>query len=169
MGTLMASDPYDRGDIVVSLPADPDQVVEIWTDGGCKPNPGPGGWAAVMTFRGAVKELSGAEAATTNNRMELTAVAVALERLKRPCHVVIHTDSQYVRNGITRWSTGWVRKGWRSSTGEPVANIDLWKRILAAAEAHRAEWRWVRGHAGNDMNERADRLATTARKTAFEG
>jgi ribonuclease HI len=158
----MASD-----DIVVTLPPDPNQVVEVWTDGGCKPNPGPGGWAAIMTFRGVVKELSGAEAATTNNRMELTAAAAALEALKRPCHIIIHTDSQYVQNGITRWSAGWVRKGWKSSTGDPVANIDLWKRILEAAKVHRVEWRWVRGHDGNDMNERADQLATSARRAAF--
>jgi ribonuclease HI len=160
----MASD-----DIVVSLPPDPDKVVEIWTDGGCKPNPGPGGWSAILTFRNVVKELSGAEPETTNNRMELTAAAMALESLKRPCHVIVHTDSQYLRNGITRWSSGWVRKGWRSSTGDPVANIDLWKRILAAQETHRVEWKWVRGHDGNDMNERADRLATEARRAAFGG
>jgi ribonuclease HI len=156
-------------DIVVSLPPDPDKVVEVWTDGGCKPNPGPGGWAAIMTFRNVVKELSGAEPQTTNNRMELTAAAAALESLKRPCHVVIHTDSQYLQNGITRWITGWVRKGWKGSVGDPVANVDLWKRILAAAEVHRVEWRWVRGHDGNDMNERADRLGTEARRAAFGG
>jgi ribonuclease HI len=143
--------------------------VQVWTDGGCKPNPGPGGWSAIMVFRNVVKELSGAEALTTNNRMELTAAAEALEALTRPCHVVVHTDSQYLRNGITRWSTGWVRKGWRNATGDPVANIDLWKRILAAAEVHRVEWKWVRGHDGNDMNERADRLATEARLAAFGG
>ena len=92
---------------------------------------------------------------------------MALEALTRPCHVVVHTDSQYLKNGITRWSAGWVRKGWRSSTGDPVANVDLWKRILAAQETHRVEWMWVRGHDGNDMNERADRLATEARNAAF--
>ncbi|PPQ30072.1 ribonuclease HI [Rhodopila globiformis] len=156
-------------DVVVSLPPDPDKVVQIWTDGGCKPNPGPGGWAAILVFRNVVKELSGAEAKTTNNRMELIAAATALEALKRPCHVVLHTDSQYLQNGITRWIPGWIRKGWRSSTGEPVANVDLWKRIMAAAEVHRVDWRWVRGHAGNDMNERADRLATEARRAAFGG
>ena len=156
-------------EIVVSLPPDPDKVVQVWTDGGCKPNPGPGGWAAILTFRDVVKELSGTEPVTTNNRMELTAAAEALESLKRPCHVVIHTDSQYLKNGITRWIAGWVRKGWRGSVGDPVANIDLWKRILAAAEIHRVEWKWVRGHDGNDMNERADRLATEARKAAFDG
>jgi ribonuclease HI len=158
----MASD-----DIVVTLPPDPDKLVEIWTDGGCKPNPGPGGWAAIMKFREVVKEFSGAEETTTNNRMELTAVASALEALKRPCDVVIHTDSQYVKNGITRWSEGWVRKNWRSSTGDPVANIDLWQRILAAQREHRVNWLWVRGHSGHDMNERADRLATEARRAAF--
>lgn len=156
-------------EIVVSLPPDPGKVVQVWTDGGCKPNPGPGGWAAILTFRDVVKELSGTEPVTTNNRMELTAAAEALESLKRPCHVVIHTDSQYLKNGITRWIAGWVRKGWRGSVGDPVANIDLWKRILAAAEIHRVEWKWVRGHDGNDMNERADRLATEARKAAFDG
>jgi ribonuclease HI len=156
-------------EIIVSLPPDPDKVVEIWTDGGCRPNPGPGGWAAILTFRNVVKELSGAEALTTNNRMELTAAAMALESLKRPCHVVIHTDSQYVRNGVTRWATGWVRKGWKNAAGDPVANIDLWKRILTAQETHRVEWKWVRGHDGNDMNERADRLATEARRAAFGG
>lgn len=158
----MASD-----DIVVSLPADPDKVVEIWTDGGCKPNPGPGGWAAILKFRTVIKELSGAEAATTNNRMELTAAAEALEALKRPVHVIVHTDSQYVQNGITRWMTGWVRKNWRNATGDPVANIDLWQRILTAQKQHRVEWKWVRGHDGNEMNERADHLATEARRAAF--
>jgi ribonuclease HI len=158
----MASD-----DIIVSLPPDPDQVVEVWTDGGCKPNPGPGGWSAILKFRGTVKELSGAEAETTNNRMELIAAAMALESLKRPCHVVVHTDSQYLKNGITRWSTGWIRKNWRNAAGDPVANIDLWQRILAAAKVHRVDWKWVRGHDGNDMNERADALATEARRAAF--
>jgi ribonuclease HI len=143
---------------------DSGEMVEVWTDGGCKPNPGPGGWAAILRFRGSEKELSGAEAATTNNRMELTAASAALEALKRPCRVVLHTDSEYVKNGITRWHTGWVRKNWRSSTGDPVKNMDLWKRLLAAAAQHKIEWRWVRGHAGDVMNERADALATAARE-----
>ena len=143
---------------------DSPEVVEVWTDGGSKPNPGPGGWAAILRFRGVEKELSGAEPATTNNRMELTAAAAALEALKRPCRVVLHTDSEYVKNGITRWHTGWVRKNWRSSAGDPVKNMDLWKRLLAAAAQHRIEWRWVRGHAGDAMNERADALATAARE-----
>ncbi|HTZ70823.1 MAG TPA: ribonuclease HI [Acetobacteraceae bacterium] len=141
----------------------PHTSVEIWTDGGCKPNPGPGGWAALLIFRGVEREVSGGEPATTNNRMELTAAAAALEALKRPCHVILHTDSQYVHNGITRWHTGWVRKNWRNAAGDPVANYDLWQRLLAAAAPHKVEWRWVRGHAGHEMNERVDRLATEAR------
>lgn len=145
------------------MPTD-SETVEVWTDGGCKPNPGPGGWAAILRFAGQERELSGAEAATTNNRMELTAAAAALEALKRPCKVVLHTDSEYVRNGVTRWSTGWVRKGWRNASGDPVKNMDLWRRVLDAAKAHEVEWRWVRGHAGDEMNERADRLATLARE-----
>jgi ribonuclease HI len=138
-------------------------LVEIWTDGGCRPNPGPGGWGAILKFKGTLRELSGGEGATTNNRMELTAAAEALTALKRPCKVRLHTDSQYLRDGITRWHTGWVRKNWRSSTGEPVKNMDLWQRILEAAKPHEVEWIWVRGHAGDVMNERADVLATEAR------
>jgi len=140
------------------------EAVEIWTDGGCKPNPGPGGWAAILKFRGTVKEFSGGEADTTNNRMELTAAAAALEALKRPCAVKLHTDSEYVKNGITRWHTGWVRKNWRNAAGDPVKNMDLWRRLLDAAKPHDIDWRWVRGHSGNPMNERADELATAARK-----
>ena len=140
------------------------EVVEIWTDGGCKPNPGPGGWGAVLRFRGIERELTGAERATTNNRMELTAAAAALEALTRPCRVVLHTDSEYVRNGVTRWSAGWVRKNWRNAAGDPVANMDLWRRVLDAARPHQVEWKWVRGHAGDVMNERVDVLATLARQ-----
>ena len=150
------------------MPTDSDApvTVEIWTDGGCKPNPGPGGWAAVMRFKDTIRELSGAEPVTTNNRMELTAAAAALEALKRPCRVALHTDSQYVRDGITRWHTGWVRRNWRNAAGDPVANMDLWRRLLDAAKPHEVDWRWVRGHAGDAMNERADRLATAAREGA---
>jgi ribonuclease HI len=144
---------------------DAPEVVEVWTDGGCKPNPGPGGWGAILRFRGVERELSGAESVTTNNRMELTAAAAALEALKRPCRVVLHTDSEYVRNGVTRWHTGWVRRNWRNAAGDPVANMDLWQRLLAAAAAHQVEWHWVRGHSGDEMNERADKLATAARQT----
>src|SRR5690242_5217407 len=139
-------------------------VVGIWTCGGCRPNPGPGGWAAVMRFKGAERELSGADADTTNNRMELTAATAALEALKRPCRVVLHTDSEYVKNGVTRWHVGWVRRNWRNASGDPVKNMDLWRRLLDAAAAHEIEWRWVRGHSGDPMNERADTLATAARE-----
>lgn len=140
------------------------EVVEIWTDGGSKPNPGPGGWAAILRFRGTERELSGAEPATTNNRMELTAATMALGALKRPCRVVLHTDSEYLKNGVTRWHEGWVRRNWRNSAGDPVANMDLWQRLLAAAKDHEIEWRWVRGHSGDAMNDRADKLATAARE-----
>jgi ribonuclease HI len=141
-----------------------EDVVEIWTDGGCKPNPGPGGWAAILNFKGTMRELSGAEPETTNNRMELTAAAEALEALKRPCKVVLNTDSEYLKNGITRWHTGWVRKNWRNAAGDPVKNMDLWRRVLDAAKPHEIDWRWVKGHSGNPMNDRADELATAARE-----
>ena len=139
-------------------------TVEIWTDGGCKPNPGPGGWAAILRCRGVERTLTGSDPVTTNNRMELTAAAAALETLSRPCVVVLHTDSEYVRQGITRWHTGWVRRNWRNAAGDPVANMDLWRRLLAANQLHEVDWRWVRGHAGDAMNERADVLATAARQ-----
>ncbi len=142
----------------------PRAVVEAWTDGGCKPNPGPGGWGAILRYGGTEKELSGADSATTNNRMELTAACAVLEALTRHCKVVLHTDSEYVRNGITRWHTGWVRRNWRNAAGDPVANMDLWRRLLDAAKPHDIEWKWVRGHAGDVMNERADVLATQARQ-----
>ena len=145
--------------------SDAPEHVEIWTDGGCKPNPGPGGWGAVMRFKGAERELSGYDAATTNNRMELTAAAAALEALKRPCTIVLHTDSEYLRNGITRWHSGWVRRNWRNAAGDPVANMDLWRRILDAAKPHAIDWKWVKGHSGNSMNDRVDVLATRARET----
>jgi len=150
---------FDPGTDAVPEP----RHVEIWTDGGCRPNPGPGGWAALLRFAGTERELSGAAAQTTNNRMELTAAAEALEALKRPCVVMLHTDSEYVRNGVTRWSTGWVRRNWRNASGDPVANMDLWRRVLDAAKRHEVSWRWVRGHSGNEYNERVDRLATAAR------
>ena len=146
-----------------------DESVEIWTDGGCKPNPGPGGWAAILCFKGHERELSGAEAATTNNRMEMIAAAAALEALSRPCRVILNTDSEYLCHGITRWHTGWVRKNWRTAKGDLVANMDLWQRVLAAAKPHEIDWRWVRGHAGDPMNERADVLATAAREALTSG
>lgn len=145
--------------------ASADQLpVEIWTDGGCRPNPGPGGWGALLCFKGKEKELWGGHPETTNNRMELTAAAEALEALKRPCRVTLHTDSEYLRNGITRWHSGWVRRNWRNSAGDPVANMDLWQRILDAAKPHEIEWLWVRGHSGDVNNERVDVLATRGRE-----
>lgn len=137
--------------------------VTVWTDGGCRPNPGPGGWAVLLCFRGHERELSGGEKVTTNNRMELTAAAEALEALTRPCRIAVHTDSEYVRNGVTRWSTGWVRRNWRNASGDPVKNMDLWRRVLDAAKRHEVSWHWVRGHAGDINNERVDKLATAAR------
>ncbi|WP_428394608.1 ribonuclease HI [Lichenicoccus sp.] len=145
------------------MDSDAPRHVEIWTDGGCRPNPGPGGWAALLRFGAHERELSGGDPATTNNRMELTAAAAALEALSRPSTVVLHTDSEYLKNGVTRWQTGWVRRNWRNAAGDPVANMDLWRRVLDAAMPHRIDWRWVRGHSGDEHNERVDRLATAAR------
>lgn len=144
-------------------PADKTHV-EIWTDGGCKPNPGPGGWAVLMRAKGHERELSGGARETTNNRMELVAAAEALEALTRPCRVDVHTDSEYLRNGVTRWHTGWVRRNWRNAAGDPVANMDLWQRILTAEKRHDVSWHWVRGHNGHVENERVDKLATQARE-----
>ncbi len=139
--------------------ADP---VELFTDGACQGNPGPGGWGALLRFRDTEKELSGAEPATTNNRMELTAVIRGFEALNRPCRVVVTTDSQYVRNGITDWINRWRRNGWRTADRKPVKNSDLWQRLDELVGAHEVEWHWVKGHAGHPENERADRLATAA-------
>ena len=133
--------------------------VVIYTDGACRGNPGPGGWGAVLMFGEHEKELCGGELATTNNRMELTAAIMALEGLKRPCTVELHTDSQYVRQGITEWMPGWKARGWKTAAKAPVKNDDLWKRLDAARARHTVDWRWVRGHAGDPGNERADRLA----------
>jgi ribonuclease HI len=136
--------------------------VEIFTDGACSGNPGPGGWGAVLRYGEAEKELSGGEAATTNNRMELTAAIAALEALKRPCRVKLYTDSQYLRDGITKWLLNWKARGWKTAAKEPVKNVDLWQRLEAAASQHAVEWHWVRGHAGHPENERADALARAA-------
>lgn len=138
--------------------------VEIYTDGGCDPNPGPGGWGAVLLHGDHTKEISGACAATTNNRMELTAALSALRALKRPCRVTLYTDSQYLRRGITEWLPSWREGGWRTSSGDAVENQDLWRELAAEVRRHRVEWRWVKGHAGNPQNERADALATEARR-----
>ncbi|HEY1069465.1 MAG TPA: ribonuclease HI, partial [Thermomonas sp.] len=128
-------------------------------DGACLGNPGPGGWAALLRWRGVERELAGGEAQTTNNRMELMAAIAALEVLKEPCGVVLTTDSQYVRQGITEWMAGWLRRGWKTAGGDPVKNRDLWERLHAAASRHAVDWRWVKGHAGHPENERVDQLA----------
>ncbi len=137
-------------------------VVDAFTDGACSGNPGPGGWGAILRWNGVEKELSGCEALTTNNRMELTAAIAALEALSRPVRVRIHTDSQYVRDGITRWIHAWKKNGWKTAAKKPVKNADLWQRLEAACARHRIEWHWVRGHAGHPENERADALARAA-------
>jgi len=133
--------------------------VEIYTDGACRGNPGPGGWAAILRYGDTEKEIAGGEALTTNNRMEMTAAAAGLEALKRPCRVRLYTDSQYVRDGITQWLPGWKVRNWRTADKKPVKNVDLWQRLDAAAAPHQVEWIWVRGHAGHPENERADALA----------
>ena len=134
-------------------------VVEIFTDGACSGNPGPGGWGAVLRYQGHERELMGAEAPTTNNRMEMMAAIAALEALKRPSRVHIHTDSQYLRDGITRFIHAWKARGWKTADKKPVKNIDLWQKLEAAMKPHQVEWFWVRGHAGHPENERADALA----------
>ena len=136
--------------------------IEIHTDGACSGNPGPGGWAALLLYGSSEKEMSGGEALTTNNRMELMAAIQALESLKKPCRIALFTDSQYVQKGITEWLPGWLRKGWKNAKGEPVKNQDLWQRLQAAAGQHRIDWQWVKGHAGHAENERVDALARRA-------
>ncbi|MCZ0736377.1 ribonuclease HI [Phreatobacter sp. AB_2022a] len=133
--------------------------VEIFTDGACSGNPGPGGWGAILRYGDAVKEMSGGESETTNNRMELMAAISALEALNRPSAVELHTDSQYVKNGIMSWIHGWKRNGWRTADKKPVKNADLWQRLDEASGRHTVTWHWVKGHAGHDENERADELA----------
>ena len=135
--------------------------VEIYTDGACKGNPGPGGWGVLMRSGTHQRELHGGEASTTNNRMELTAVIQALSALKRPCHVSLYLDSEYVRKGITEWIHGWKARGWRTASREPVKNVELWQTLdrLVASGGHRIDWHWVKGHAGHPGNERADALA----------
>jgi len=133
--------------------------VVIFTDGACSGNPGPGGWGAVLMYGGREKEICGGEADTTNNRMELMAAIQALEALNKPCKVELHTDSQYVRNGITQWLPGWKARGWKTADRKPVNNEDLWKRLDQARLRHDVDWRWVKGHNGHELNERADGLA----------
>jgi ribonuclease HI len=134
-------------------------AVDIFTDGACKGNPGPGGWGAVIRSGAHEKEISGGEPLTTNNRMELLAAIRALEALKRPCEVALYTDSIYVRDGITKWIHGWRRNGWKTADRKPVKNAELWQELLEAAAPHKIDWRWVKGHNGDEMNERADELA----------
>lgn len=138
------------------------QIVEIFSDGACSGNPGPGGWGTLLKFGGAVKELSGFAAETTNNRMELTGAIEGLAALKRPCRVRLTTDSEYVKKGITEWIHGWVKRDWKNSQKKDVANRDLWERLLELTRKHEVEWHWVRGHAGHAENERCDELARAA-------
>jgi ribonuclease HI len=141
--------------------------VRIHTDGGCSPNPGPGGWGAILESKGHKKELKGGEAHTTNNRMELTAAIAALEALRRPSVVDLYTDSQYLRDGVTKWIIKWKRNGWRTADKKPVKNVDLWQRLDAAIAHHQVRWHWVKGHAGHDLNERADQLARDGLREAL--
>ncbi len=136
-------------------------TITIYTDGACKGNPGPGGWGALLMGGDTEKELMGGELATTNNRMELTAVIEALNALKRPCHVILYLDSEYVRKGITEWIHGWKARGWKTAAKQPVKNVDLWQKLdaVVAGAGHQIDWRWVKGHAGDPGNERADALA----------
>ena len=144
--------------------------VEIYTDGACSGNPGPGGWGAILRSKDTEKELSGGDKDTTNNRMEMMAVIVALEALTRPCKVTITTDSQYVLKGMTEWLAGWKKKNWMTASRKPVKNVDLWQRMDEAAQIHSLSWEWVRGHQGHPENERADQLAVTAHeKIAAKG
>ncbi|MGE0717262.1 MAG: ribonuclease HI [Alphaproteobacteria bacterium] len=138
------------------------EAVEMFTDGACSGNPGPGGWGVVLRWRGRERELSGGEAATTNNRMELMAAIAGLESLTRPVRVAIHTDSMYLRDGIGKWIHGWKRNGWKTADRKPVKNVDLWQRLDVARQRHDVTWHWVRGHSGHAENERADQLARDA-------
>ena len=144
-------------------------AVRIYTDGACRGNPGPGGWAALLMTPEREKELSGFEAHTTNNRMELLAAIRALEALKQPCEVALYTDSQYVKNGITTWIVDWKHRNWRTADKKPVKNVDLWQQLDALVAGHRIDWHWVKGHAGDEGNERADRLANAAIDAGLDG
>ena len=138
------------------------QSVEVFTDGACRGNPGPGGWGALLRYNGHEKELLGAERETTNNRMELMAAIMALETMTRPCKITVTTDSEYVRKGITEWLANWKRRGWKTADRKPVKNRDLWERLEAATHRHEIHWKWIKGHSGHAENERADQLASRA-------
>jgi len=141
---------------------DSSKIVEIFTDGACSGNPGPGGWGAILRYGGVEKELSGGEPATTNNRMEMMAAIMAIEAVKRPCEIHLHTDSEYLRQGITTWIHSWKARGWKTADKKPVKNVDLWQRLEKAIETHDVHWHWVKGHSGHIENERADELARLA-------
>jgi ribonuclease HI len=143
--------------------------VEIFTDGACKGNPGPGGWGALLRMGKHEKELSGSAADTTNNRMEMTAVIEALNALIEPCAITLHTDSRYVVDGMTKWVDGWQKKGWINASKQPVRNADLWHELIAATARHKVQWEWVRGHNGHPENERVDKLASDAALAAARG
>ncbi|MBI2227109.1 MAG: ribonuclease HI [Betaproteobacteria bacterium] len=143
------------------------EVVEVYTDGACKGNPGPGGWGVLLRYGARTRELCGGEAHTTNNRMELTAVIRALEALRRRCRVKLHTDSKYVQQGITAWIHDWKKRGWKTAAKKPVKNEDLWRQLDALAQRHEIEWLWVKGHSGHDGNERADELANRGVETVI--
>ena len=138
------------------------KIVEIFTDGACSGNPGPGGWGAVLRYGEVEKEMNGGEPATTNNRMEMMAAIMAIEAVKRPCEIHLHTDSEYLRQGITTWIHSWKARGWKTADKKPVKNVDLWQRLEAAIETHDVHWHWVKGHSGHAENERADELARLA-------
>ncbi len=145
------------------------KFVEIFTDGACKGNPGPGGWGAIVRYGTHEKEMCGGEVDTTNNRMEMTAALEALKLLKEPCEVLLHSDSKYLLDGMTRWIVGWQSNGWKNASKQPVRNADLWHQLIAAAGQHEVEWHWVKGHSGHPENERADRLASAAAEAIAKG
>ncbi|MBA4097617.1 MAG: ribonuclease HI [Rhodospirillum sp.] len=138
------------------------KLVEIFTDGACSGNPGPGGWGAILRYSGVEKEMNGGEPQTTNNRMEMMAAIIAIEAVKRPCEIHLHTDSEYLRQGITTWIHSWKARGWKTADKKPVKNVDLWQRLERAIETHDVHWHWVKGHSGHVENERADELARLA-------
>ena len=138
------------------------KIVEIFTDGACSGNPGPGGWGAILRYGGVEREMNGGEPQTTNNRMELMAAIMAIEAVKRPCEIHLHTDSEYLRQGITTWIHSWKARNWRTADKKPVKNVDLWQRLEAAIETHDVHWHWVKGHSGHKENDRADELARLA-------